>query len=115
MQLRQPLDDLGLLLGVIGSLGLLIVEVRQVDLVEFFAAQAEDYFPLERDIYIEPGRLSDVTLMLEERPAQWWETWWFWTLVGAVVVGGVTAGAVIGTLPENKPDTGSGQIILRRQ
>ena len=79
------------------------------------AAQAEDYFPLERDIYIEPGRLSDVTLMLEERPAQWWETWWFWTLVGAVVVGGVTAGAVIGTLPENKPDTGSGQIILRRQ
>ena len=42
VQLRQSLDDLGLLLGVIGSLGLLIVEVRQVDLVEFFAAQAED-------------------------------------------------------------------------
>ena len=42
VQLRQSLDDLGLLLGVIGSLGLLIVEVRQVDLVELFAAQAED-------------------------------------------------------------------------
>ena len=34
---------------------------------------------------------------------EWYQTWWFWTAVGAVVVGSVTAGVVLGL-----PDDGGG-------
>lgn len=41
--------------------------------------------PLE--LSVAPGQLSSA------RPV--WKRWWFWTVIGAVVVGGVTTGAVL--------------------
>jgi hypothetical protein len=40
-----------------------------------------------------------------------YKKWWLWTLVGAVVVGGVTAGAVLGT-QQNVPSSNS-TIVVR--
>lgn len=63
--------------------------------------EKDSFYPLARDIYIEPARQTHVQIMLEEEPAEWWETWWFWTVVGTVVAGGVATGIVLGTKSTN--------------
>ena len=68
----------------------------------------EDFYPVTRDIYVEPARQTQVQLILLEEPPEWWETWWFWTTVGVVVAGAVTTGAVLGTMEGDVPDTGNG-------
>lgn len=35
------------------------------------------------------------------------EEWWFWTLIGAVVVGGVVTGVVLATMPTGGPQPGT--------
>ena len=35
------------------------------------------------------------------------EEWWFWTIIGAVVVGGVVTGVVLGTMPTGGPQPGT--------
>lgn len=35
------------------------------------------------------------------------EEWWFWTIIGAVVVGGVTTGIVLGTMPTGPEQPGT--------
>ena len=72
----------------------------------------EDFYPMARDVYIEPARQTQVQLILLEEPLEWWETWWFWTTVGVVVAGAVTTGAVLGTRTADNPSTGEGDIIL---
>lgn len=44
-------------------------------------------------------------------PTPWWKSWWFWTAVGVLVAGGVTAGAVVATRPGSGP--ADYQIIFR--
>jgi hypothetical protein len=60
-----------------------------------------------------PARTGTSTVPEEEGPA-FYETWWFWTIVGVVVAGGVVAGVVAGT-SGGGPDLGQnpgGQVIL---
>ena len=46
----------------------------------------------------------------DEGETVWWQTWWFWTAVGAVVVGGAAAGTGIAlTSGDEKP---SGKVVL---
>ncbi len=42
------------------------------------------------------------------------EQWWFWTIIGAVVVGGVVVGVVVGTQAQGVPDGTLGTITLSR-
>jgi len=51
---------------------------------------------------IAPGKTYDETITLEALPnvgsgPEFYETWWFWTIIGVAVVGGATAGAVVAT------------------
>jgi tetratricopeptide (TPR) repeat protein len=41
-----------------------------------------------------------------------YQTWWFWTVVGVVVVGGVVAGVVVGTAPKPLPPATTGTVIV---
>ncbi len=79
------------------------------------SAKKEDFFPLERDVFIEPSRQIQVNLTLIQEPPEWWETWWFWTTVGVLVAGGVTTGVVLGTMKGNQPETGSGTVIVQEK
>jgi len=76
-------------------------------------ARKEGYFPLAQDAYIEPGRMTDAALQLTEEPAKWWQTWWFWTVTGAVVAGGVTTGVVLGTQDSGSPAPAGGTVKIR--
>ncbi len=76
------------------------------------AVTREDYLPTAQDVYVEPARQTQVQLLLEKEPAQWWETWWFWTLTGAVVAGAVTTGVVLGTMQGQSPESGSGNVSV---
>ena len=73
----------------------------------------DDYYPIARDIYVEPARQTQVQFVLKEEPPEWWETWWFWTTVGVVVAGGVTTGAVLGTMSGDSPDSGKLDIKVQ--
>jgi hypothetical protein len=42
------------------------------------------------------------------------EEWWFWTLIGVVVVGGVVTGVVVGTQTQGIPDGTLGTVVLMR-
>lgn len=42
------------------------------------------------------------------------EEWWFWTLIGVVVAGGVVTGVVIGTQSQGIPDGTLGTVVLMR-
>jgi hypothetical protein len=49
------------------------------------------YFDFYSDVYVDPHETSAVWAQMDERPARWYQTWWFWTIVGTVVAGaGVT-------------------------
>lgn len=42
----------------------------------------------------------------------WYRTWWFWTVVGVVVAGGVTAGVIAGTRPEEHENGTLGSVRM---
>jgi len=48
---------------------------------------SEDFYPLQSDIYVAPDSLNTVYFELKEKPAEWYETWWFWTITGVMVAG----------------------------
>ena len=75
--------------------------------------EKEDYYPISRDIYIEPARQTQAQFVMEELPDKWYETWWFWTIVGTVVAGGATTAAVLLTMDGNTPDTGNGSFTVQ--
>lgn len=65
--------------------------------------------PYETSVTVADGRpqslsfelVAEVTTKSPARAeAPVYETWWFWTIIGAVVVGGVTAGLVVGLQAE---------------
>lgn len=65
-----------------------------------------------REDFQEPGMAR-----IREAPSEGvWTRWWFWTAVGAVVVGGVTA-TVLLTRPKEKvpglPRDGNGAVVIR--
>jgi TolB-like protein len=63
------------------------------------------------EIYVDPEETTAVWAVLAERPARWYEQWWLWTVVGAVVVAGAVTAGVLLTQPE--PSAGSGTVTFR--
>jgi len=60
--------------------------------------------PLYRETYVVDGLETDLRLELEELPTPWYEQWWPWTIIGAVLVGGVTTTVLL--LQPDAPSTG---------
>jgi PEGA domain. len=62
------------------------------------------------------AKKPEVEKAAEEPPKEgkkkFYKTWWFWTVVGVAVVGGVTAGLILG-LPKDETATGSATITWR--
>ena len=50
----------------------------------------EGFFDWRSDVFVEPGNTTPLWANLEEVPPEWWETWWFWSIVGGVAVGAAT-------------------------
>ena len=75
--------------------------------------EKEDFYPISRDIYVEPARQTQAQFVMEELPPKWYKTWWFWTIIGTVVAGGITTGVVLGTMEASGPNSGSGVATLR--
>lgn len=60
------------------------------------------YYDWQQDAYIDPGDTTALWAKLTPQPERWYEKWWLWTGVGAVVLGGVTAAIVVANqAPEN--------------
>ncbi len=64
---------------------------------------SEDHFAVYQEVYVEPGRRTDLRLQLVERPRPWYTRWWTWTAFGTLVAAGVTA---VVLLTEDAPDDG---------
>jgi len=64
----------------------------------------QGYRPARTSAVIAAGERRDVVVTLEAEPPIW-RRWWFWTGVGAVVVGGVTTAIVLSS--EKDPTSGS--------
>jgi hypothetical protein len=62
----------------------------------------DGYETWQSDIYIDPGETTAVWVKLTEEPERWYEKWWVWGLVGAVVVG-VTTTAIVLAAPGETP------------
>jgi hypothetical protein len=70
-----------------------------------FTVQAPGYQPFTQTVEVEAGNPLTLTVSLAIVPDQpavaastpVYESWWFWTIIGTVVVGGATAGVVLGT------------------
>ncbi len=65
-----------------------------------------DYEDYESTVVIRAGANTRVMATLELTPP-FYEQWWFWTLTGAVVVGGVVTGVAIAATTEREADTGT--------
>jgi len=87
------------------------------------AVRAEGYLRFEREISLEAGDHRVVVAQLRsdveaepkratrprsprERPTPIYKRWWFWTIVGAVVAGGVVGGVVAGTRGSDRVPVG---------
>ncbi len=66
------------------------------------------YFDFYSDVYVDPHETSAVWAQLSERPARWYQTWWFWTIVGTVVAGAGVTTAIL--LTRSEPGTGNGTV-----
>ncbi len=68
------------------------------------------YFDFFSDVYVDPQETSPVWAQLQERPARWYQTWWFWTIVGVVAAGAGVTTAVL--LTRSEPGTGTGTVTF---
>jgi len=59
------------------------------------------FFDWHGDVYVDQAETTSVWAQLKDRPQQWYQKWWVWTIVGAAVAGGVAA-AVVETRPASK-------------
>ncbi len=64
----------------------------------------DGYRDLEASAIVERGRRREIDLKLEKTPSVF-SRWWFWTIVGVVVAGGV--GVTIAAFTERPADTGT--------
>jgi len=56
--------------------------------------EADDHLPWISDVYVERGVTARVDAELIGRPIAWYERWYVWLAIGAVVAGGAAAAAV---------------------
>jgi len=61
---------------------------------------ASDWFPIYQEVYVEPGRRTELRLELQARPSPWYARWYTWTAVGAAAAAGVVA---VVLLQEDEP------------
>lgn len=59
-----------------------------------------------------PAPIANPEPIAEAEGRPWYRTWWFWTVVGVVVAGGVTAGVIAGTRPEEHQDGTLGTVQM---
>ena len=67
------------------------------------------YFDWHGDVYVDQAETTSVWAQLKDRPQQWYQKWWVWTIVGAVVAGATTV-AIVETRPA--PTTATGTVLL---
>ncbi|HOX43552.1 MAG TPA: hypothetical protein PK668_08140 [Myxococcota bacterium] len=67
--------------------------------------EADDHLPWVGDLYVEPGELTRFDVTLEEVAAPWYESWWLWTAVGALVLTGAGLGVYYGLFAEDPTGT----------
>jgi hypothetical protein len=70
----------------------------------------DGFFDWQGDVYVDPGQTTSLWAQLKERPQQWYQKWWVWTIVGGVVAG-ATATAVVVTRPA--PVVGHGMASVQ--
>jgi hypothetical protein len=73
--------------------------------------EKDGYYPLLRETYVEPARVTSLTLSLDPTPTPWYRTWWFWTIAG-VVAAGATTGIVVATQLQSTPSAGPGDAFV---
>ncbi len=84
-----------------GQMGAIEIGARRVRVV------ADGYQPFERYVVVQRNQLTTVPVQLIElESAPFYATWWFWTITGAVVVGGAVTGAVLATRGGDEGTTG---------
>jgi TolB-like protein len=52
----------------------------------------DDFFEWQSDIYVHPGGETSLAVDLDPRPAEWYQSWVFWTLVSGVAIIGAGVG-----------------------
>jgi hypothetical protein len=72
-------------------------------------ADPDDYYPLQTDVYVAPGGVNARTFTLLEKPARWYESFWFWAATGVVIAAG-TASVV--WLASDSPEPGRGTVQI---
>jgi hypothetical protein len=68
--------------------------------------RAEDHRSASEEFYVEPDTLTELRVELEPIPAEWYERWWVWTLIGVAAAGATTAGVLLTGAP-----TGAGGVV----
>jgi TolB-like protein len=68
------------------------------------------FFDWQNEVYVEPNGTTPVWAALEPAPPKFYQRWWFWTAVGAVVVG---AGTFYIVSARALPDTDLGSVNVR--
>lgn len=67
------------------------------------------YYDWESDVFVQPGETNLVWAELERKPRPIYGRWWFWTVLGAAVAGGVTTAVVVA---QQTPESGDGVLII---
>ena len=70
----------------------------------------DGYYDWESDVFVQPAETTAVWAELQEVPVAWYEKWWVWGIVGAVVAAGTTTAVVLANQP---PETGSGELVIQ--
>ena len=71
----------------------------------------DGFYDYRTDVFIDPGDTVSVRALMEKKPSEWYEEWWFWTLVVGAATGAVV-GTVLGT--RSGPDDSNLDVQLPR-
>lgn len=69
----------------------------------------DGYYDWESDVFIQPGEENVVWADLTVKPDPITKKWWFWTLIGGAVAGGMVTAVAIS---QGGSDTGDGEIVF---
>lgn len=75
------------------------------------SVEAEGFVTGYRETFVIPDRRTDLRMELEALPKPWYKQWWPWTIIGAVVVGGVVTTVVL-TQPD-APSSGTVEVTVQ--